>query len=445
MAMSVALTLPLLRISRALGQEDEIGYRRSYYQEDDNRISVTTDVVQFDVGLKDNVRLTGNFVIDAISGATPTGAPPQSKWPFPTFNNYYQSAYPTAYAGQYNQFIADNQIYVDSGLETYQQLTNDATAYALGTAPAIATNSASASYQALTNNPNLHNTKVPLTQMHDRRTAFSLGLPLTFGQHQITPSFAYSRESDYISWGGALNYSLSLNDKNTILSTGWAHNGDSVRDDLFKWEPKTTDNVFLGLVQLFGPKAYLTLNASLGFESGYLADPYRGVMFADELQYNPDDPALSPERRPRHRSTQILYASWTQFITPANGSVEFSYRFFHDTYGIFASTAELDWHQKIGKHVVVTPTFRYYLQNSADFYYVLVPDAGGPPAYYSSDYRLSEFESFAAGITFTWRIVKHLSLDAGYLRYVMHGLDGVTSQSAYPSANVFNIGLRLWF
>ncbi len=103
-----------------------MGYRKSYYQEDDNRINVTTDTLQFDVGLRDNVRLNGDVVIDAISGATPTGAPPQTQWPFPTFNNLYQSAYQSAYASQYNQFIANNQIYVDSGLETYQQLTNDA-------------------------------------------------------------------------------------------------------------------------------------------------------------------------------------------------------------------------------------------------------------------------------------------------------------------------------
>jgi len=41
--------------------------------------------------------------------------------------------------------------------------------------------------------------------------------------------------------------------------------------------------------------------------------------------------------------------------------------------------------------------------------------------------------------------MKNLSLDASYMRYIMSGLDGVTSQSAYPSANVFNLGLRVWF
>ncbi len=441
----LALVLLLMRVSRALGQENEVGYRKSYYVEDDNRIKVTTDTVQFDVGVMPSVRLSGNVVTDAISGATPTGAPPQTRWPFPALSALYQSAYQSSYASQYNQFIAINQIYVDSGLESFQQLTNDAAGYARLTAPGIATNSAGASFQTLTNNPNYRDNKVPLTYMHDQRSAFSLAVPIALGPQTITPSFAFSVESDYTSFAGALNYSLSLNDKNTTVNAGWAHNGDSVRDDVFNWQSKTTDNAFLGLVQLFGPKAYLTVNASLGFEHGYLADPYRGVMFADVLQNNPDDAALSPEIRPRHRNSQILYVAWTQFITPANASLELGYRFFHDSFGIFAHTAELDWHQKIGKNLILSPGFRYYVQNAADFYYILVPGGDSQPTFYSSDYRLSQFESIAAGLTLTWRVYKHFSVDASYLRYVMRGLDGVTAQSAYPSANVFNIGCRIWF
>ena len=446
LAVTLALALLLCRVSRAWGQESDVGYRKSYYQEDDHRINVTTDTLQLDLRLRDNLRVSGDLVMDAISGATPTGAPPQNRWPFPTLNNLYQSAYHSSYASQYNQFIANNQIYVNSGLETYQQLTNDAVSFAQLTAPGIAKNSATASYHSLTNNPNYRNNKVPLTHMHDYRLAGSLGVPITLGRHQFTPSLAYSRESDYVSFAGALNYSLSLNDKNTTLSAGWAHDGDSVRDDQFHWQVKKTDNAYLGLVQLFGPKAYLTLDASVGFERGYLADPYRGVMFADRLQFNPGDAALSAEVRPRHRNSQILYAGWTQFITPLDGSYELSYRLFHDTYGLVANTAELDWHQKVGRNIVISPMFRYYVQNAADFYYVLVPEINGRhPGFYSSDYRLSELESMAAGVAITWRLTKHASLDASYMRYIMRGMDGVTSQSAYPSSNVFSVGARAWF
>ena len=172
-ALALALILPLMRVSRVLGQaEDEAGYRRSYYQEDNNRINVTTDTVQFDVGILSNVRLIGSGVLDAISGATPTGAPPQSKWPYPTFNNYYQTSYQQAYNSVYNTFYDQNLIYVGlpgSPIPTLQALTNQSVAYAQSTAPAIATNSASASYSGLINNPNYHKKSVPLTNLRDQR------------------------------------------------------------------------------------------------------------------------------------------------------------------------------------------------------------------------------------------------------------------------------------
>jgi hypothetical protein len=446
----LALILLLLCVTRASAADGEsyVGYRREFYREDNDRISVDTDSYSFDVGLTSKIRITGNAVFDAISGATPTGAPPQTQWPFPTFAQFYANAYTQAYTSQFNQFIANNLIYADAGYITYQQLTNAAIQTATTNAPGIATSSATASFQSLTNNPNYRNNSVPLTHMHDYRSAFSLGLPIALQNHLLTPSFSYSTESDYRSFGGALNYALALNNKNTTLNLGYAHNSDSVRDDRFIWEDKLTDEVLIGLVQLISPKSYLTLNVSYGYESGYLSDPYRGVMFAatnfNQLQLNPDDASLAPEKRPRHRSREVAFVSWTQFIDPLEGSVEAGYRFFHDSYDVFANTLQLTWHQRIGSYLVLSPTFRYYYQTAASFYYSgLVPNP--PPDVYSSDYRLSEFNSFAGGLDVTWRFHKHASLDAGYMRYVMQGLDGKTSQSAYPSANVFTIGARIWF
>ena len=446
LSLCLALTLLLLRISRASGEEDTVGYRHEYYREDNNRIKVDTDSTHFDVGLGSKVRLNGDLVMDAISGATPTGAPPQTQWPFPTYNNLYQTAYGQAYTGQFNQFVSQNQVYVDAGYETFQQMTNAAAQFAQSTAPTIATNSATASYHSLTNSPNFKKNTVPLTQMHDYRVGFSLNLPVALGNNQITPSVAYSEESDYLSRGLALNDSIFLNHKNTTLNLGWSHNFDRVRDDKFIWQNKDSDDFLAGLVQLLGPKSYLTANLTFGNESGYLSDPYRGVMAASNfLQANPDDAALFPEKRPRHRTKEIVYLSWTQFISPFNGSLEVAYRYFHDSWEVNAHTMELDWHQKIGKRIVISPSFRYYYQTAASFYNVTVPDFNNLPAVYSADYRLSEFESFAYGVRVTYKIQRHVSLDAGYMRYVMNGLDGVTSPSAYPSANVFSIGARLWF
>ena len=190
----------------------------------------------------------------------------------------------------------------------------------------------------------------------------------------------------------------------------------------------------------------MTFNFIYNNDSGYLADPYRGVMVQNNyLQFNPEDSALLPEVRPNRRRSEIAYLSYARFVDPWNGSVEASYRFFHDSWGILSHTATVDWHQKLGKYVVVSPSFRYTYQGAADFYYVLVPDYLNLPRYYSADYRLSELQTFTVGVDVTCRITRYLSLDAGYHRYVMQGLDGITSPSAYPSANVGTFGLRLWF
>ena len=452
LSLLLAMSLPLLHLARVMAEDDnQAGYRREYYREDGERIRVDTDSMRFDVGLRKNVRLNGDIVLDAISGASPTGAPPQTRWPFPTFGAYYRQAYGSFFQSAVND--PNNLVLFESGIfSTFKDYTN----YVAMTNPQIpfqATNAAAASYQSLTNHSSLHNSKVPLSELHDRRTAVSLGLPITMGIHEITPGIAYSEESDYLSWGGSLNYSIALNSKNTILSLGWAHNADSVRDDKLVWQDKTTDDFFVGVSQLLTPKSYLTVNGSFSTEHGYLSDPYRGVMLSTKLQNNPDDAALSAERRPRNQNKQTLFVSWTQFVPPLYGSVELSYRFFHDSYGIYAHTLDCSWHIKVGETLVVSPVFRYYHQSAASFYYVLVPDYFDKslgdykpsPAYYSSDYRLSQLQSFSAGVNVSWRLHKHLSLDASYVRYVMQGLDGDTSPSAYPAANIASLGLRVWF
>ncbi|MDB6056700.1 MAG: hypothetical protein JWO95_544 [Verrucomicrobiales bacterium] len=437
----------MLRLSRAQAQEDTAGYRHEWYAEDNDRIKVETDTFNLDLGLGAKVRATGQLVFDSISGATPTGAPPQSQWPFPTQNDLYKSAYAQAFTSHFltvSNFNYDN--YVVTGLETLQDMTNRILPGVQADAGRDATNSSSSSYQSLTNNPNFRNKTVPLTQMHDFRVAFALGFPITFDRHEFTPSIAYSAESDYVSRGIAFNDAINFNNKNTTLNVGWSANFDIVRDENLVWEHKSTHDFLAGVTQLLTPKSYVTVNFTFGTEQGYLSDPYRGVMAASNFfQSNPDDAALIAEKRPRNRSRSILYLGYNRFFDPLKGGAEVSYRFFHDSWQVNAHTIDLRWNQKIGKRLVVSPMFRYYYQTAATFYYILVPDFNNLPAAYSSDYRLSELNTFSLGLRATYRIHKHLSLDAGYMRYVMRGLDDMTSQSAYPSANIFTVGLRGWF
>ena len=67
------------------------------------------------------------------------------------------------------------------------------------------------------------------------------------------------------------------------------------------------------------------------------------------------------------------------------------------------------------------------------------------PEFFSSDYRLSSMRTLTYGAMLTLRPQKWMHVDLAYKRYEMRGLDGVTSQSAYPMANVWTVGMRFVF
>lgn len=74
-ALTLSGLLDLASLTRTQA-EDRVDYRYEDYAEEDGRIHVRTQGAYFDVELKPWLSLKGNYIHDAISGATPTGAPP---------------------------------------------------------------------------------------------------------------------------------------------------------------------------------------------------------------------------------------------------------------------------------------------------------------------------------------------------------------------------------
>jgi hypothetical protein len=264
------------------------------------------------------------------------------------------------------------------------------------------------------------------------------------------PQFAYSDESDYRSISAGLNTSIELNQKNTTINFGVSHNWDEIIPNegtfLTTDEKKDTTDFLLGVTQLLGPKMFFTANFTYGFGSGYFSDPYKGVQFTGY----PDPTTVFGENRPSRREKEIIFLSFTRAFDPVNASAELSYRFYHDSFGIDAHTVGVTWLQKLGSKVVIAPTFRYYDQGAADFYAPSFPgdptvSKVGVPRHYSSDYRLSDLHAFTYGVSVVWRVHEHVHLDLSYKRYEMIGNDGRTPDDAYPTANVFGIGFRVWF
>lgn len=391
-SLFLAFTLCVLRVHRAKA-EGQTGYRYESYQEDGGRIRVETHSALFELTLKPGVlALKGEMVYDAISGATPNGAAPPSK---------------------------------------YRYLTGDDLGLPGFVVPILG---------------DTNNTKVVMAELHpEYRRSISLEAPVTLGHQQFRPQAAFSEESDYNSRSAGLSYSLDLNEKNTTLNVGWSHAWDRSHDEFARWQNKETDDFIIGVSQILGPRTVLNVNFTYGRSRGYMNDPYRFIVAANDPQLDADNPAGISEQRPHSRERYIVYSSITQFVQPMHASVESTYRFFHDTFGIDAHTVELAWHQKLGSRVVLSPMLRYYRQSAASFYYEMLPDINNRPDFFSSDYRLSKLNSWAAGVGLSVKATDWFVVDLDYKRYLMSGLDGVTSQTAYPSAHVITAGARLLF
>lgn len=297
----------------------------------------------------------------------------------------------------------------------------------------------------------------------DIRRAGFLQAAIQLGDHTLSPQVSYSEESDYRSTGISLSDAIAFNEKNTTLSLGISHSFDQILPNegedpsITSSRDKDTTDVLFGVSQLIGPNTVLGANLTLGYSDGYLSDPYKRVLFDDFPYYPGTDPAdpfpytVWPEKRPSHKFRQVVYLSLQHYVEKANGAIDASYRFHHDDFGIIANTLSLQWNQKIGKRVMVSPLFRYHTQTEADFYATHFPgDPSDPesfptPRYYSADYRLSALDSFTYGIGVSVRVHKHASLEFAYKRYEMQGTDHVTSADQYPKANVFTGGFTLWW
>jgi hypothetical protein len=289
------------------------------------------------------------------------------------------------------------------------------------------------------------NGNVKTTSCRDLRRSENIEFDWRLANHTLSPGFAHSQEDDYQSYGVSVGDAVDFNEKNTTLQYGVSQNFDEVRQsDDVTWLKKYATEGIISLSQLLSPKTIFDVAVTFGNDSGDLTDPYR------QAGYTPTGFPFSvavPERRPSHRNKEILFTSITQYFDSLNASLEASYRFYHDSYGVYANTIQVTWHQWLGKQFIVEPFIRGYEQSAADFYAVAftAPYSANPDGFHSSDYRLSKFFSFDSGLLATAVINEHVHIVAGYHRYEMHGMDGQTNPGMYPKANVYTIGFSiLW-
>ncbi len=296
--------------------------------------------------------------------------------------------------------------------------------------------------------------QVPLSHMEDERRAWSADLSHQFQRVNVTAGFAHSRESDYHSLGWSLNTLTDFNQKNTTLLLGLAGTDDDVLAFLPQpWQKKNTYDVITGITQLVDPRTSVSFNLTFSRATGYLSDPYKLIQKNVEVLPGVFLRRTFAENRPDSRTRWIALVAMNHAYPQVNGAVDASYRFSHDDFGVSSNTFALEWLQKLGAKVILSPSIRYYQQSAANFYFLTLDGTSilpptippGQPPFYSADYRISKLQTLSYGLKLVWTPTAAWQLDVALEKYDMRGRDGITSPTAYPEANIFTVGAKFSF
>ncbi|MBK1880589.1 DUF3570 domain-containing protein [Pelagicoccus mobilis] len=293
-----------------------------------------------------------------------------------------------------------------------------------------------------------------LSEIVDVRDAGVVDLDWTHGIHKTSFQIAYSDESDFLSKGYAIYNTSEFNKRNTALNYGVSYVDDEIEPSFFS-EAETKDSLdgYVGVSQVLDPNTVVALNFTYSKFEGYLDDPYKQI--AKNVEVLPGFFLFqeAPEHRPDERLRRIWFANVKRFFPEVRGSVDIDYRYFDDSWGVESHTFDFEWYQKIGDKWTLRPSYRYYRQSAADFYYPDLngvdidpfdPEPGVGP-FYSADYRLAKMETESYGLKVIYDLTGEVSLDFSWERYEMKGRDGVTIEDAFPDADILTIGGVWWF
>lgn len=302
-----------------------------------------------------------------------------------------------------------------------------------------------------------------LADIEDVRNGVLGALAHQFGDHRVEVEVSRSQEHDYLSYGFSLSDRWEINQKNTALSFGINYLNDSVRVIGIEDQLKESYDLFLGLTQLLDKNTVLSANFTLGYSDGYLNDPYKAIQRTDIVSV-PDGEGgtlefptvnLYRENRPDSRLRGVLQLQGTHFFDRVRGALDAVVRLSQDDYGVFSQSLQLEWRQGIGKKFELTPFFRYYRQNAADFFHNSLDEVnvGEPEEYpmgrgphYSADYRLSSMQTLSLGLKARYRLSENIALSATYEHYDMSGRGSRQAPAAaYPTATMLTFGVSFQF
>lgn len=382
------LLLPVLPASGAGYVPESQRYDLSYqlYQEDDDRIRVESWYLRGSADFGEIGSFRFQYLNDAISGASPTGALPGGVQPYYAEIDDVREGILGAMAHQFGDHRVE--------LELSYSEENDYISRGLALSDSI--------------------------ELNEKNTTLSFGVNLLDDTVKV-PLLDDKAKNSYDFFTGV----SQIIDKNTVVSANLTLGyGEGYLNDPYKVVQRTDIEkipdglggfIDVPVVNLYREnRPDSRFRQVLQLEGRHYIEPAKGAVDA-VLRLSNDDYGIF---------SQTLELEWRQEVGEKLQLVPF-FRFYHQNDADF-------FVQSLDGLDVGTP--------SAD------PDGSG--VNYSADYRLSSLNAISGGLRMNYRINDHFGLSAAYERYVMEGTGSASGQSqneAYPSADIWTFGLNAEF
>jgi hypothetical protein len=295
----------------------------------------------------------------------------------------------------------------------------------------------------------------------ERREQKNVGVDYLRGKSTYSASYLTSSENDYKANTWSLGVSQDMFGDLTTVSLGYSQGRDKIGNSV---DPDFADqierrNYRLGLTQVLTRNLLLSLNFEAVTEEGYLQNPYRFMRYVNQS----GSYTRAPEVFPRTR-TGTAGSGRLKYYLPWRAALEGQYRFYADTWGINAHTAGLEYTHPLRQRWVFTGSYRYYRQNSADFFSDLFPypDAQN---FMARDKETSALASHTLGVGAAYEFpvewaswlkrgtanlrLSHMMIDYSRFRDLRNLPPGTVEPGTEPlyslNANILQFYLSFWF
>ena len=271
-----------------------------------------------------------------------------------------------------------------------------------------------------------------------------------------------SREYDFLSAGANALYAHDFNARNTTLSAGLGFEYDHINpvggapDPLGRRvnaavggegeessgpsKSKSVKDLLFGITQVIDADSLVQFNYSLSLSNGYENDPYKFLSVVDSTA----QPLYYVyEKRPGSRLRHAFFAEYKRSLF-GRDSIDLSYRFLTDDWGIQSHTANVAYRWNLGDRWYLEPSARYYRQVQADFYRTaLYSGEEATAGNASADPRLGAFSAITGGLKLGHRVGDNQELSLRLQAYKQYSKTTDVPALAADALSAFNLSPNL--